>query len=48
VDLTITGPEQILICRHAVERDPASSQPTMTFLIKIDGVMVVTVGPERD
>ena len=40
--------EEIAAFRHAVERAPASSQPTMTFLIKIDGVMVVTVGPERD
>jgi hypothetical protein len=40
--------EEIAAFRHAVERAPASDQPTMTFLIKIDGVMVVTVGPERD
>ena len=40
--------EEIAAFRHAVERAPASSQPTMTFLIKIDGVMVVTVGPGRD
>lgn len=38
---------EIAAFRHAVERAPASGQPTMTFLIKIDGVMVVTVGPER-
>jgi hypothetical protein len=24
------------------------TNPTMTFLIKIDGVTVVTVGPKRD
>jgi hypothetical protein len=42
------APEEIAAFRHAVERAPASSQPTMTFLIKIDGVMVVTVGPEQD
>ena len=40
--------EEIAAFRHAVERAPASDQPTMTFLIKIDGVMVVAVGPERD
>jgi hypothetical protein len=40
--------EEIAAFRHAVERAPASDQPTMTFLIKIDGVMVVTVGPERN
>ena len=40
--------EEIAAFRHAVERAPASEQPTMTFLIKIDGVVVVTVGPERD
>lgn len=32
---------------RAVELAPASEQPTMTFLIKVDGVMVVTVGPEQ-
>jgi hypothetical protein len=40
--------EEIAAFRHAVERAPASDQPTMTFLIKVDGVVVVTVGPERD
>ena len=40
--------EEIAAFRHAVERAPASHQPTMTFLIKIDGIMVVTVGPEQD
>jgi hypothetical protein len=39
---------EIAAFRHAVECAPESDQPTMTFLIKIDGVMVVTVGPERD
>jgi hypothetical protein len=33
--------------QRAVGLAPASEQPTMTFLIKIDGVMVVTVGPEQ-
>jgi hypothetical protein len=46
--LRIAAPEEIAAFRHAVERAPASDQPTMTFLIKIDGVMVVTVGPEQD
>jgi len=40
--------EEIAAFRHAVERAPASEQPTMTFLIKIDGIMVVTVGPEQN
>jgi hypothetical protein len=39
--------EEVAAFKHAVERAPASEQPTMTFLIKIDGVMVVTVGPEQ-
>ena len=39
--------EEISAFRRAVELAPASEQPTMTFLIKIDGVMVVTVGPEQ-
>jgi hypothetical protein len=43
----VASPEEIAAFRHAIERAPASHQPTMTFLIKIDGVMVVTVGPER-
>jgi hypothetical protein len=37
-------PEEIAAFRHAVELAPASDEPTMAFLIKIDGVMVVTVG----
>jgi hypothetical protein len=45
--LRAAAPEEIAAFRHAVERAPPSEQPTMTFLIKIDGVMVVTVGPER-
>ena len=39
--------EEIAAFRHAVERAPATDQPTMTFLIKIDGVMVVAVGPDQ-
>jgi hypothetical protein len=48
LSLRLAVQEEIAAFRHAVERAPASDQPTMTFLIKIDGVMVVTVGPERD
>jgi len=39
--------EEISAFNRAVELAPASEQPTMTFLIKIDGVTVVTVGPEQ-
>ena len=38
--------EEIAVFRHAIGHAPASDMPTMTFLIKIDGVMVVTVRPE--
>lgn len=38
--------EEVAVFRHAIGQAPASDMPTMTFLIKIDGVMVVTVGPE--
>ena len=48
LSLRAAAQDEIAAFRHAVERAPASDQPTMTFLIKIDGVMVVTVGPERD
>lgn len=48
LSLRLAVQEEIAAFRHAVERAPASDQPTMTFLIKIDGVVVVTVGPERD
>jgi hypothetical protein len=41
------APEEILAFNRAVELAPPSDQPTMTFLIKVDGVMVVTVGPEQ-
>jgi len=37
---------EIAAFRHAVGQAPASDMPTMTFLIKIDGVMVVSFGPE--
>jgi hypothetical protein len=39
--------EEMSAFQRAVGLAPASKQPTMTFLIKIDGVMVVTVGPEQ-
>jgi hypothetical protein len=38
--------EEIATFRHAVKVAPASDEPTMAFLIRIDGVTVVTVGPE--
>lgn len=40
------APEEILAFKRAVELAPPSEQPTMTFLVKVDGVMVVTVGPQ--
>ena len=39
--------EEIATFRHAVARAPASDQTTMTFLVRIDGVVVVTVGPKQ-
>jgi len=45
--LRLAASEEIATFRHAVARAPASDQPTMTFLVKIDGVVVVTVGPEQ-
>jgi hypothetical protein len=41
------APEEILAFKRALELAPPSEQPTMTFLIKVDGVMVVTIGPEQ-
>ena len=41
----VAAQEEIAAFRHAVGQAPASDQPTMTFLIKIDGIMVVTVDP---
>jgi hypothetical protein len=37
---------EVAAFKRAVELAPASDEPTMAFLIKIDGVMVVAVGPE--
>jgi len=48
LSLRIAAPEEIAAFRLAVERGPASGQPTMAFLTNIDGVMVVTVVPEQD
>ncbi|NOJ42586.1 hypothetical protein [Bradyrhizobium australiense] len=47
LSLRAAAQEEIAAFRHAVDRAPASDQPTMTFLVKIDGVMVVTIGPEQ-
>ncbi|MEH2523496.1 MULTISPECIES: hypothetical protein [unclassified Bradyrhizobium] len=38
---------EIEVFKHAIEAAPQCDEPTMTFLIGIDGVMVVAVGPER-
>ena len=38
--------EEIAAFKHAVELAPTSDEPTMAFLIKIDGVMVVAVDPQ--
>jgi hypothetical protein len=38
--------EEIAAYKHAVRAAPASDGPTMAFLIKIDGVFVVAVGPQ--
>jgi hypothetical protein len=39
--------EEIAAFQHAVGRAPASDRPTMAFLIKLDGVTVITVGPDQ-
>lgn len=41
------APEEIAAFQHAVGQAPASDQPTMAFLVKIDGIMVVSVGPDQ-
>jgi hypothetical protein len=38
--------EEIAAFKRAVKLAPDSDEPTMAFLIKIDGVIVVTVDPE--
>jgi hypothetical protein len=37
---------EIAAFKRAVELAPTSDEPTMAFLVKIDGVLVVTVDPE--
>jgi hypothetical protein len=37
---------EIAAFKRAVELAPASHEPTMAFLIKIDGIVVVTAGPD--
>jgi hypothetical protein len=39
-------PTEIAAFKRAVELAPTSDEPTMAFLVKIDGVVVVAVGPE--
>ena len=36
---------EIAAFEHAVGRSPVSDEPTMAFLIKVDGVVVVTIDP---
>jgi hypothetical protein len=38
--------EEVAAFKRAVELAPTSDEPTMAFLIKIDGVMVVAVDPQ--
>jgi hypothetical protein len=38
-------PREIAAFEHALSRAPASSEPTMAFLIKIDGVVVFVIDP---
>jgi hypothetical protein len=38
--------KEISAFKHAVELAPASDEPTMAFLVKIDGVIVVAVPPQ--
>ena len=42
---TATG-EEMASFERAVRLAPASDEPTMAFLIQIDGVMVISVDPE--
>jgi hypothetical protein len=39
--------EEIATFKHAIKLAPTSDEPTMAFLIKIDGVMVIAVGPQH-
>jgi hypothetical protein len=36
---------EIKAFKRAVERAPPSESPTVAFLIKVDGVRIVTIGP---
>ena len=38
--------QEIAAFKHAVKLAPTSEEPTMAFLIKVDGVLVVAVGPQ--
>jgi hypothetical protein len=40
------APNEIAAFRRAVSLAPASDEPTMAFLIKIDGVIVVDADPQ--
>jgi hypothetical protein len=39
--------EEIVVFERAVELAPASEEPTIAFLIKLDGVMVLAVGARQ-
>jgi hypothetical protein len=39
------SPAEIIAFKHAVRRAPPSDEPTMVFLIKVDGVIVVKIDP---
>lgn len=39
--------DEIRSFQRAVGLAPPSEQPTMTFLVKVDGVVVVTVDPDQ-
>jgi hypothetical protein len=38
--------EEMAVFKNAVELAPTAAEPTMAFLVKLDGVIVVTVAPE--
>lgn len=40
-------PEEIAAFERALKLSPPSDEPTMVFLIKIDGVIAIAVGPEE-
>jgi hypothetical protein len=45
--LRLAAQEEVAAFKRAIAMAPASDQLTMTFLIKIDGVILVTLGPEH-